>query len=116
MDLLNDNDVLDPVSEVLRAVRIRSTILCRSALAAPWGFGIAGHGKPVFHLITRGSCWLGVEGEDGQVPLAAGDLVLLPTGRQHWLRDEPQTPAPKLEDILAATPLDRNLRLCHGDG
>jgi AraC-like DNA-binding protein len=50
------------------------------------------------------------------VPLAAGDLVLLPTGRQHWLRDEPQTPAPELEDILAATPPDKHLRLRHGDG
>lgn len=116
MDQLNDNDVLDPVSEVLRAVRIRGTILCRPALAAPWGFGVAGHGNPVFHIITRGSCWLGVEGEDAQVPLAAGDLVLLPTGRAHLLRDEPQTPVSELEDVLAATPLDRHLRLRHGGG
>jgi AraC-like DNA-binding protein len=116
MDQLNDNEALDPVSDVLRTVRIRSTILCRSAFAAPWGFGIVGHGRPVFHLITRGSCWLGVEGEDTQVRLAAGDLVVLPTGRRHWLRDEPQTPVPELEDILDANPLDRHLRLRHGDG
>jgi AraC-like DNA-binding protein len=116
MDQLNDNEIFDPVSEVLRAVRIRSTILCRSALAAPWGFGIVGHGKPVFHLITRGSCWLDVEGEDAQLPLGAGDLVLLPTGRRHRLRDEPHTPVPELEDILGANPLDRHLRLRLGDG
>jgi AraC-like DNA-binding protein len=70
----------------------------------------------VFHLISRGSCWLGVEGEDAQVPLGAGDLVLLPTGRRHWLRDEPQTPVPELEDILDANPLDRHMRLRLGGG
>lgn len=113
MDQLNDN-APDPVSDVLRSVRIRSTILCRSVLNDPWGFGIVAHGNPVFHVITAGSCWLEVDGEPTQTALASGDLVLLPTGRRHWLRDKPDTPALELEDILADHRLDEHLRLRYG--
>jgi AraC family transcriptional regulator, alkane utilization regulator len=114
MDLLSDFDAPDPVSEVLRAVRIRSTVYCRSALGAPWGFGVTGHGDPVFHVVTTGACWLEVDGEPDQVPLAAGDLVVLPTGRRHWLRDDPATPATELEELLASTPPDEHRRLRYG--
>src|SRR5829696_4347319 len=114
MDLLSDFDAPDPVSEVLRAVRIRSTVYCRSVLAAPWGFGVTGHGNPAFHVVTTGTCWLEVDGGPDQVPLAAGDLVVLPTGRRHWLRDNPATPAIELEELLAGTPPDENRRLRYG--
>jgi AraC-like DNA-binding protein/mannose-6-phosphate isomerase-like protein (cupin superfamily) len=114
VDLLSDFDAPDPVSEVLRAVRIRSTVYCRSVLGAPWGFGVAARGNPAFHVVTTGSCWLEVEGAPRQVPLAAGDLVVLPSGRRHWLRDDPATPATALEEILATTPPDGHRRLRHG--
>jgi AraC family transcriptional regulator, alkane utilization regulator len=114
MELLSDFDASDPVSEVLRAVRIRSTVYCRSVLAAPWGFGVTGRGNPAFHVVTTGTCWLEVDGEPDQVPLSAGDLVVLPTGRRHWLRDDPATPATELEELLASTPPDEHRRLHHG--
>src|SRR5215207_1877256 len=69
MDLLSDFDAPDPVSEVLRAVRIRSTVYCRSVLAAPWGFGVTGHGNPAFHVVTTGTCWLEVDGGPDQAHL-----------------------------------------------
>jgi AraC-like DNA-binding protein len=116
MDLLSDFDVPDPVSEVLRAVRIRSTVYCRSVMGAPWGFGVMAHGNPAFHVVTTGACWLEVDGEPDQVPLTAGDLVVLPTGQRHWLRDDPASPATELEEILASTPLDEHGRLHHGGG
>jgi AraC-like DNA-binding protein len=116
MDLLSDFDAPDPVSEVLRAVRIRSTVYCRSVMGAPWGFGVTAHGNPAFHVVTTGTCWLEVDGEPEQVPLAAGDLVVLPAGRRHWLRDDPATHATELEELLASTPLDEHRRLHHGGG
>jgi AraC-like DNA-binding protein len=117
MDLLSDFEAPDPVSEVLRAVRIRSTVYCRSVMGAPWGFGVTAHGNPAFHVVTTGTCWLEVDGEPDQLPLTAGDLVVLPTGRRHWLRDDPATPATELEELLAATPLDEHRRLhCGGSG
>jgi AraC family transcriptional regulator, alkane utilization regulator len=117
MDLLSDFEASDPVSEVLRAVRIRSTVYCRSVMGAPWGFGVTAHGNPAFHVVTTGTCWLEVDGGPDQIPLTAGDLVVLPTGQRHWLRDNPATPAIELEELLAATPLDEHRRLhCGGGG
>jgi len=114
MELLNDFNPADPISQVLRVVKIRSTIWCRSLLGAPWGFGAQAHGNPAFHVVTAGTCWLEIDGEPGQHALRAGDLVVLPTGRRHWMRDDPATPATDLEEILASTPLDEHRRLRHG--
>src|SRR5215470_936212 len=104
MELLSDFDPADQVSQLLRVIRIRSTVYCRSLLAAPWGFGVEAHGNPAFHIVTAGRCWLEVDGEPDQIPLAAGDLVLLPTGSRHRMRDTPATPATDLQEILATTP------------
>jgi AraC family transcriptional regulator, alkane utilization regulator len=114
VDLLSDFDPADPVSEVLRVIRVRSTIYCRSELRAPWGFGVDGHGSPAFHVVTDGRCWLEVEGRADQVQLGPGDLVVLPTGRRHWMRDHPDTPAIALEEILRGTPLADGRRLRYG--
>jgi AraC-like DNA-binding protein len=115
VELLHDGGDTDVVSEVLRSLRVRSTVWCRSQLRAPWGFGTDARGTAAFHVVTAGCCWLQVEGDGAQRRLDAGDLVVLPTGRRHWLRDHPATPAPALERLLARHPLDEQRRL-HGGG
>ena len=114
MELLSGFDPADQVSQLLRVIRIRSTVYCRSLLAAPWGFGVEAHGNPAFHIVTAGRCWLEVDGEPGQIALAAGDLVLLPMGSRHWMRDTPATPATELEEIIATTPPGQDGRLRWG--
>jgi len=114
MELLNDFDTADEISQLLRLVRIRSTVYCRSLMGAPWGFGVEAHGNPAFHVITAGACWAEVEGVPDQFPLAAGDLVVLPMGSRHWVRDAPGTPVTELEQILAANPVDAQRRLHYG--
>jgi AraC-like DNA-binding protein len=114
MKLLSDFEPSDPVTQLLRVVRVRSTIYCRSLMRAPWGFGVEAHGNPAFHVVTSGGCWLAVDGEPDQIALSAGDLVVLPSGPRHWMRDHPETRATELEEILAATQLDDRGRLHHG--
>jgi hypothetical protein len=114
VELLRDNGAADVVSDVLRSVRVRSTVWCRSELRAPWGFGTDASGTAAFHVVTAGRCWLEVEDGGAQRRLDAGDLVVLPTGRRHWLRDDPATPAPALERLLASHPLDGHRRLRGG--
>jgi AraC-like DNA-binding protein len=46
-----------------------------------------------FHLVTRGSCWLRLEGKAHPIAMAGGDLVLIPHGLPHDLVDHPATPA-----------------------
>jgi AraC-like DNA-binding protein/mannose-6-phosphate isomerase-like protein (cupin superfamily) len=104
----------DIVSDVLAAVRVRTTVYCRSEMRAPWGFGVDAHGNPSFHVVVRGRCWLEADGDGHPCRLRSGDLVLLPRGPTHWLRDEPSSPVRWLEDILSQTPPDSGNRLRHG--
>jgi AraC-like DNA-binding protein len=113
MKLLNDFDGPDPVSQLLRTVRVRSTIYCRSELRAPWGFAVDGRGHPAFHLVSEGRCWLEVEGEPAKVALKRGDLVLLPAGSPHAMRDHPSSLVTGLDEILATTAA-AGKRLTHG--
>lgn len=114
MELLSDFDPADQVGQLLRVIRTRSVIYCRSVMGAPWGFGVQAHGHPAFHVVTAGRCWLEVDGQPGQIPLAAGDLVVLPLGNRHWMRDAPGTAVTELEEILTTTPLDAGRRLRYG--
>jgi AraC-like DNA-binding protein len=114
MERLSNLGASDSVALVLRAVRVRSTVYCRSLMWAPWGFGVEAHGNPAFHVVTAGRCWLQVDGEPGDIALGTGDLVVLPGGPRHWLRDHPNTQTTGLEEILATTPLDGQRRLRFG--
>jgi AraC-like DNA-binding protein len=116
MELLSEFDAADSIARLLRLVRVRSTVYCRSLMSAPWGFGVEPHGNPSFHVVTSGNCWLAVDGDPEQTLLVSGDLVVLPGGCRHLMRDHPSTPAIGLEEILAAAPLDDHHRLSYGGG
>lgn len=81
-------------------VRVRSSLYCRSDLTAPWGFAVEARPSATFHLLLEGEAWLEVP--DGEPPrrLRAGDLVILPRGHAHQLRDRPGSRAPLLKDLL----------------
>jgi AraC-like DNA-binding protein len=106
----------DAVDALLREVRVSSTIFCQSTLSAPWGFGVRARGFATFHVVTSGACWLEVDGEGRQRRVNAGDLVILPRGDLHWLRDDPGTSALWLEDLVARYPADPDFRLRGGGG
>jgi AraC-like DNA-binding protein len=107
----------DTLSEVLGAVRFRSAVYCRSELTAPWGFRVIARPTPAFHIIEEGSCSLEVESVAGTFTLRGGDLVVLPHGHAHAVRDRPGSPAPWLEDVLATHPLEGGFSMrCGGGG
>jgi AraC-like DNA-binding protein len=84
-------------------------------MSSPWGFRVAARPSPAFHLLTSGSAWLEVDGEPEAVHLQAGDLVILPRGSGHQLRDARGSRVLWLDNILASTP-PVNGRLAHGGG
>ena len=111
MDRLNRSSVNDGLSEMLRSLRIRTAVFCRSDMRAPWGFGVRAHGRAAFHVLLEGSCHLEVEGVEEPINLHAGDLVVLPRGPGHTLRSNQGAPAEWLDDILERTPpVDGQLR------
>jgi hypothetical protein len=84
-------------------------------MRVPWGFGVQAHGDPAFHVVTEGRCWLELDGVAQQTPLYAGDLVILPAGPRHWMRDAADTPAAELS---RSSPSDRwgDVRRLHYGG
>jgi len=104
----------DALNEVLRQLYVGSAVYCRSDLRPPWAFSM--DRKPIagFHAVARGRGLLKVEGEDRQRTVSAGDLVLLPHGSAHVLRDSPSTPPTPLDQIVAENPLEEGIRLRMG--
>lgn len=59
-----------------------------------------------FHVVVRGNCWLRVAGRKQLVPLAGGDLVVLPRGDAHSLIDSPDSRARPADEIVRGQSLD----------
>jgi AraC-like DNA-binding protein len=106
---------VDGLTQVLLRLTVTSSLYCVSEMTAPWGFRVAARSMPAFHLLTRGSAWLEVEGVPMPVRLEAGDLVILPRGEGHLVRDTPHSQVLWLDRILADTP-PVNGHLRHGGG
>jgi AraC-like DNA-binding protein len=103
----------DAIAATLAAVSVRSSVYCLSELRAPWGFRVDGANVAKFHLVLGGSAWLEVPGQEA-VRLATGDLVILPGGDSHIVRDAPGSVVLDLDSLIADYPLDENARLRYG--
>ncbi|MBD2770722.1 AraC family transcriptional regulator [Iningainema tapete] len=107
---------MDALTEVLKAVQLHSTVHCRSELSAPWGIRVDPMKDASFHVVTRGSCWLEVDGMEKPIPLAGGDLIVLPMGIGHTLRDALDSTVVTLPELLANRPCQGQLSLSYGGG
>lgn len=114
MKAIIDKASADVIDDLLSTVRVRTSVYCRSEMRAPWGFGVESRANPSFHVVIRGSCFLEVDGDETQRPLQGGDLVLLPHGTRHWMRDAPSSRVQWLEHILGETPIASDGWLRHG--
>jgi hypothetical protein len=101
MDPVTVGAARDALGDALRVLRFRSRVLCRSELRAPWGFTVGRTEGASFHLVVEGRCHLESERAGGALRLARGDLVLLPHGNSHTVRDTPRSPAITLDDLCA---------------
>ena len=78
-------------SNLLQAVRVRSSLYFRPTFGAPWSARLEG-AVTHFHYVTSGVCWLQVHGIPDATRLSTGDLVFVPRGRQHVMCDSLGTP------------------------
>src|SRR5688572_2954502 len=93
----------DVLTDVLETVRVGAACYGRVEAAAPWGIGVAADEENAkFHVVLAGECWLEVEGQE-PVHLHGGDLVALPHGHAHSLRDIPSSPIRPLSELITVT-------------
>ena len=87
---------MDPLSDVLRAVKLNGAYFYLVEAAAPWSVSANAARDLVprilpdaehlisYHILLSGSCWAGVEGEP-QVLMKPGDVVVFPQGDAHLM-------------------------------
>lgn len=92
---------MDVLSEVLKTVKLDGAMFYNAEFSAPWCFCsppsnvlapyLSAGSKHViiFHLLTDGHGYAEVEGNSRPLPLSAGELVILPHGDSHALRNGP---------------------------
>jgi AraC-like DNA-binding protein len=106
----------DDVSVLLDQINVRSVVYCLSDLGAPWGFQVDSSATAKFHLVLDGRATLTLSDPGAtKVMLDAGELVLLPHGSGHLMRDSGDSAVRPLADILAGRSSDVALSY-GGDG
>jgi AraC-like DNA-binding protein len=123
---------LDPITDLFQTMQIVGVVHARLEATAPWGLkreaevseGIskdehsAESALSPFHfahfgMISRGNCWLSVEGIPDPIPLAGGDCFLLAPGSAYTLRDNPRTRA---RSFCEVAPRNRSQVIEYGGG
>lgn len=86
-------------ADLLRSIRVRSSVFAQPELRAPWGFTLAEE-EATFHIVTQGRCSLELDGVAESLELSEGDFVVLPRGGTHVMRDAPTTRTVRLDRTL----------------
>jgi AraC-like DNA-binding protein len=94
---------LDPITDIFRTLHVTAFGQHRLEATAPWGLiqekeSVARSDKTKvptdlahFAMLSRGNCWLSVEGVREPMPLTGGDCILLARGTSIILRDSLRT-------------------------
>ncbi|HEV2528943.1 MAG TPA: AraC family transcriptional regulator [Thermomicrobiales bacterium] len=106
----------DPLGEALHLLRMTGSFYRLSELTSPWGMTLpAIEGCLWFHVVTSGTALLTV-GDEPTRTLRPGELVLVPHGRGHELRDAPGSPVPPILSLRREIITERYEILRHGGG
>ena len=91
---------MDPLSDLLRAVRLTGAYFFLAEGAKPWSVAAAPAGERTprvlpdaehlmaYHVMTEGSCWGGLLGEP-PVHMSEGDVLVFPHGDAHLMSSGP---------------------------
>jgi len=103
----------DAVSDVLTQMQVHSSVYCLAELRSPWGFRVVGRDVAKFHLLLDGHAWLVLDHWE-PLRVSSGDLVILPHGSAHAMKDQPESKVEALDRVLQGNPLDQAARLHYG--
>jgi AraC-like DNA-binding protein len=104
---------VDPLGEALHLLRMDGAFYCRSELRAPWGLHLPPlEGHLWFHVVTHGV--LRLESGETEQTLGPGEVALVPHGRGHALRSDPEAATPHILSLDRERISDRYEILRHG--
>ena len=117
---------MDPMTDIFRTMHVTAFGQHRLEATAPWGLigGKKSEGKATpasptdlahFAMLSRGNCWLSVEGIPDPIPLTGGDCFLLARDTSIVMRDSPRTrPTSTFREVAAK--IDGNVAHYGGGG
>ena len=97
---------MDPITDIFRTMHVTAFGQHRLEATAPWGLiqekqaeekaALTAKSTPNtdlahFAMLSRGNCWLTVEGIPDSIPLTGGDFFLLARNTSIVMRDGPRT-------------------------
>ena len=123
---------MDPITDLFQTMQIVGVVHARLQATAPWGLkSDAGVAEGIlsdkhspqpaispfhfahFGMLSRGNCWLTVEGIPDPIPLAGGDCFLLAPGSAYSLRDNPRT---RVRSLCEVAPKNGSQVIEYGGG
>ncbi len=123
---------MDPITDLFQTMQVVGVVHARLEASAPWGLkrdaDVAEENakdrqldesvSSPFHfahfgMVSRGNCWLSVEGIPDPIPLAGGDCFLLAPGSPYSLRDNPRT---RVRSFCEVAPRDGSQVISYGGG
>jgi len=91
---------MDPLSQVLRSLRLRGSFYAAWDLGAPWGLGFRRARFAPFHYVESGDLWL-VTAAGERLHLETGDVAVLFDGGGHRIADRADRAAEPIERVVA---------------
>lgn len=89
---------MDVLSSLVQGLNLRSGRLYHASLTAPWGIDFPERSLAApFYSVIRGAAVAEIEGSP--VYISAGDLLVLPRGSAHFLRDSQTSPTVPFESL-----------------
>jgi AraC-like DNA-binding protein len=105
---------MDVLAEVMGLLRTKGHLYGRIELTTPFGLEFPG-GKGICLIVTRGSCFLGVD-RHPLVPLVGGDFVFLPAPNTYSLRGSPKERLRDVQDVITPEAFHRSRLITYGGG
>jgi AraC-like DNA-binding protein len=121
---------VDPITDIFKTMHVAVVVHSRLEATAPWGLmrnaselerkAVNSDGKKIsplqlahFGMVSRGNCWLAVEGIRDPMPLTGGDCFLLAPGISYSLRDNTHT---RTKSFCEVAPKERTNVIHYGGG
>ncbi len=95
---------MDPLSEILAQLDFKGMLYFSTEFTPPWGVRVPADPNVIhFHMVTRGVCYVRLEGDATAQALRSGDFVLVSRGEAHDLMHDISARPRDLHAVMAET-------------
>jgi AraC-like DNA-binding protein len=103
----------DVLTTVLNALQFKGRVFCYGKFTSPWAIRMKRKDCAHFHFVERGQGWVELEETGEQTALMNGDLIILPHGDPHILKDDRKTKSLNIDRLMKCR---EDYVLRHGGG